>query len=111
MNQIAKETLREMKAQCPVESGELKRDLQIRGDGKYSVIVGSALPQMYFSNYGNKGKPIVPKKGKYMWFQSEKKYNLPKSDTGYYYAERVNPYEGKHWIEKVSENIRARYRR
>ena len=109
MNRIAKEIERDLKAACPVESGELKKDIHREGTGKYSVIIGSRLPQMYFSNYGNGGgKPIKAKKGKYMWFQSKNDYNLPMQD-GYYYAEEVRPYKGTNWMKRIAAKYRARY--
>lgn len=100
---VVEKVLADVKAACPVDTGELRASITTFKKGKRTVIVGSKLLQMRYSNWGNDGNPIVPKNGKYMWFQSKKDYNLPKSKSGYYYAERINPYKGTGWLEDVAK--------
>lgn len=106
--QAAKDTLAEMQMAAPKETGELAASLRIKNVNKHTVLVGSDLLQMTYSNYGNGTSIIRPKKNKYMWFESKKDYNLPMK-RGKYYAEEVRPYKGTHWIEIVADTIRAKY--
>lgn len=107
-SRIAEEIKKDLKAACPVETGELKNSIHIEKQGRNSLIIGSRLPQMYFSNWGNGSSPIVPKHGKYMWFESKKDYNLPKLG-GKYRAEKVNPYKGTGWMGYVAAKYMTKY--
>ena len=108
-SRIAEEIKKDLKAACPVDNGDLRESIHIEKEGKNSLIIGSRLPQMYFTNYGNGGgKPIKAKHGKYMWFKSNKTYNLPMSGD-YYYAEEVKPYKGTGWMGYVAAKYMTKY--
>lgn len=111
LKHIADQILAEMLNEIPVDTGELMASVKQYWKGDYQVTIGSPLKQMYFVNYGNKpkdGGQIKAKRGKYMWFESSKTYNLPQKD-GMYYAETVNPYKGKNFIEEIAKKYRSRY--
>lgn len=111
LKRVADAIERDMKAECPKDTGELARSIhqEVRRKGN-EIFITSDLPQMYFTNFGNTpsgGGKIYPKKGEYMWFMSSKKYNLPQKKNGYYYAKEINPYEGKNWIKTIADKYRS----
>lgn len=117
LKQVANEIERAMKAECPVETGELRASIHQETRGKDTIVIGarfSQAPQILYSDKGNKpkgGGMIVPKTFDEMYFMSPNVYDLPMTDGGYYHAKVIHPYEGTGWLEKIRKRYKAKYER
>lgn len=104
MFEIAKRIEGELKAECPVRSGEARRSIHIEKLGDYKYRIGGANLHLYYADQGNGGSSEI--------ITSTRKYDrngvppgkLKFSDGSFHPYARG--YDGKHFVKEVANRHR-----
>ena len=86
----------ELKAECPVDSGEARASIHVEQTGKMSYRIGAANLHLFFADQGNNQTVsiIYPKRKKALKFK----------DGSFHRSART--YQGKHFVRAVANRHR-----
>ena len=107
MRELAQTIEGELKAECPVKSGEARRSIHIEEIDDTHIFVGGTNEHLFFADQGNKQK--------YSYFGGRRNPNAPNyqrrgsrvlkfSDGSIHTYART--YEGKHFVKEVADRHR-----
>ena len=107
MNELARTIESELKAECPVRSGEARRSIGIEEIDETHIFVGGQNEHLFFADQGNRQK--------YSYFGGKRNLLAPNYQGG---GSRVlkfsdgsihtyaHTYEGKHFVKDVADRHR-----
>lgn len=86
----------ELKAECPVRSGEAQASIGIEPIDDYHIFVGGSNSHLFFADQGNnqRVRVILPVRARALRFED-----------GTYHG-KASTYEGKHFVKKVADRHR-----
>ena len=105
MHELAETIEGELKAECPVRTGEARNSIGIQEIDDTHIFVGGENLHLYYADQGNKkgsrGGRIYPK-GKALSFWGSKSRYVGK----HYVVPSVRAYDGAHFVREVADRHR-----
>lgn len=97
---IAEQILKELRAECPKQSGRSARSFHIEKNGRNYRVVSTKL-SAYYADQGNggPGREIYPRKAKALKITNGINRTLG-------YAKYVHGYDGDHFVKRVADRHR-----
>ena len=108
LDRVAKQIEGELKAECPVRSGEARNSIHIEETSQFERFVGGNNLHLYYADEGNGGKGgrIYPH-GNALAFHGWGSYaGKGHGKGGKYVLPSVSSYDGKHFVRTVADKHR-----